>query len=97
MTQGIGTAVYVSEEQKLRDMLRDSRTGEVMSDERLMDRLDHIGLYPYQFDVGPDNEIILRLSYQLLLHLVGIQESVPLDRAAAMGTIHGRRGHTLTS
>jgi len=85
------------EEQKLRDMLRDSATGEVITDAQLMCHLERIGLRPYQFDLGPDNEILLRLSYEFLKRLVEIQESTPLESAPVVGTAKGRRGMVLQS
>ena len=86
---------YICEEEKLRNLLLDSTTGEVITDERLMIHLDRIGVRPYQFDLGPDDEILLRLSYEFLKRLVEIQESTPLELAPVIGTARGRRGHGL--
>jgi hypothetical protein len=78
----------VFESQKLRNQIP-------LTDEQLMVQLDRIGLRPYQFDIGQNNEISLRLSYELLKQLVEIQKSTPLEVAPAMGTARGRRGHIL--
>jgi hypothetical protein len=78
----------VFEPQKLRSQIR-------LTDEQLMVQLDIIGLRPYQFDIGYDNEILLRLSYELLKQLVEIQESTPLEFVPVIGTARGRRGHVL--
>lgn len=58
-------------------------------------QLDRIGLRPYHFDIGRDNEILLRLSYEFLKRLVEIQESTPLEVAPVFGTARGRRGRVL--
>ena len=75
-------------EQRLRNQIS-------MSDEQLMIQLDRIGVRAYQFDIGQKNEILLRLSYELLKVLVEIQKSTPLEVAPVMGTGRGRRGHVL--
>ena len=79
---------YVCEEQWLRDQIP-------MTDEQLMFQLDRIGLRPYQFDIGRDNDILLRLSYEFLKRLVEIQESTPLEFAPVLGTARGQRGRVL--
>jgi hypothetical protein len=78
----------VFESQKLRNQIP-------LTDEQLMVQLDRIGLRPYQFDIGHDNELLLRLSYELLKQLVEIQKSTPLEVAPVMGTARGRRGRVL--
>jgi hypothetical protein len=78
----------VFESEKLRNQIP-------LTDEQLMAQLDRIGIRPYQFDIGLDNEIILRLSYELLKTLVEIQESTPLEFVPVIGTARGRRGHVL--
>jgi hypothetical protein len=60
-----------------------------------MFHLDRIGLRPYQFDIGRDNDILLRLSYEFLKRLVEIQESTPLESAPVLGTARGQRGRVL--
>jgi hypothetical protein len=78
----------VFESQKLRNQIP-------LTDEQLMVQLDRIGLRPYQFDIGPDNELLLRLSYELLKQLVEIQKSTALEVAPVMGPARGRRGRVL--
>lgn len=68
-----------------------------LTDEQLMVQLDRIGMRPYQFDLGQNNEIILRLSYELLRMMVEIQKVTPLEVAPVRGTARGRRGRVLTS
>jgi hypothetical protein len=60
-----------------------------------MVQLDRIGLRPYQFDIGHDNELSLRLSYEVLKRSVEIQKSTPLEVAPVIGTARGRRGRVL--
>ena len=78
----------VFESQKLRNQIP-------LTDEQLMVQLDRIGLRSYQFDIGHDNELLLRLSYELLKQLVEIQKSTPLEVAPVMGTARGHRGRVL--
>jgi hypothetical protein len=78
----------VFESEKLRNQIP-------LTDEQLMAQLDRIGLRPYQFDIGHDNDILLRLSYELLKQLVDIQKSTPLEFVPVIGTARGRRGHVL--
>ena len=79
---------YVCEEAKLRNQIP-------LTDDQLMIQLDRIGMRPYQFDVGDHNEILLRLSYELLKVLVAIQATTPLESAPVVGTAKGQRGHVL--
>jgi hypothetical protein len=67
-----------------------------LTDEHLMVQLDRIGMRRYQFDLGQDNEIILRLSYELLRVLVEVQGLTPLESAPVVGAARGRRGRVLT-
>jgi len=53
---------YICEEQKLRNMLRDSVTDKVLTDKHLIDVLENLpSPEPYQFDLDERNRIILRL------------------------------------
>jgi hypothetical protein len=86
--------MYVCEEQKLRDMLLDS-DGNRIGDGALLVCLDRLGMRMFQYDLGPHNEILLRLSYEFLKQLVEIQKSAPLEIAPVVGTARGRVGRVL--
>jgi hypothetical protein len=79
---------YICENHTLRALLP-------YTDEQLMVQLDRLGIRSYQYDIGPNNEIFLRLSYEFLKQLVEIQKSAPLESAPVLGTARGRRGHVL--
>jgi hypothetical protein len=78
------------ETQKLRNQIP-------LTDEQLFGTLDHLGLRPFQYDIGENNEIILRLSYEFLCQLVDIQTVTPLASAPRVGISLGQRGRVLSS
>jgi len=88
MTEEFGYCV----EQRLRDQLP-------FTDMQLMVQLDRLELRPYQYDLGPNNEVLLRLSYELLKQLVELHEhgleNVIVEKQYAPGFAQGRRGHVL--
>jgi hypothetical protein len=85
--------MYVCEENRLRSQI-------AMTDEELMTVMDRIGGWVYQFDLGKNDEILLRLPYMVLVQLVQIQleaeeRGYTLNQLQPIGTAKGHRGHLL--
>jgi hypothetical protein len=85
--------MYVCEENRLRSQI-------AMTDEELMAVMDRIGGWVYQFDLGKNDEILLRLPYMVLVQLVQIQfeaeeRGCTLNQLQPIGTAKGHRGHLL--
>jgi hypothetical protein len=85
--------MYVCEENRLRNQI-------AMTDEELMVVMDRIGGWVYQFDLGKNDEILLRLPFMVLVQLVHLQEmaivhNTTLADFPAIGSFKGQRGHLL--
>ena len=85
--------MYVCEENRLRNQI-------AMTDEELMVVMDRIGGWVYQFDLGKNDEILLRLPFMVLVQLVHLQEMAAVHNTIladfpAIGSFKGQRGHLL--
>jgi len=85
--------MYVCEENRVRNQI-------AMTDEELMVVMDRIGGWVYQFDLGKNDEILLRLPFMVLVQLVHLQEMAAVHNTIladfpAIGSFKGQRGHLL--